>query len=323
MSLAQDRVMIFHPSENGRFIKKTAENSFYWTGEFIGEVSGMLNEIPSVKGNKLYYLSPANQYVILQKYDTKTHIIELIKRIYELPMIPYNLCYFKNKQYIMYSYTPFNEIEYTLWQRKKEEITDGERLLFFFHWMLGIKGKVIRAYTDCYSGGSVIMSNGKYSVIDYNNTDMTQAKINKYFGTYRSFQNTAMFFNRLEKIDAIRSVMNHENYWWFQEIERRIRGNVISQQPIPYSSTPQKSQTSYVLGISNFQYINNTDQSQIINDSLNAIPYHPTHNIQQNNNTNMEKKEEKIISNKHYSNETDIPISPNTRYALFQQPKNY
>ena len=117
--LTQDRVMIFHPSENGRFVKKTSDQCFQWTGEFIGEVSSMLNEIPAIKGNKLYYLSPVNQYVILQRYDTKTHIIELIKRIYSLPMIPYNLCYFNNKKYIMYSYTPFNEIEYILWQRKK------------------------------------------------------------------------------------------------------------------------------------------------------------------------------------------------------------
>lgn len=238
MALAQDRVMIFHPSENGRFIKSQADGYFQWTGDFIGEVSGILNAIPAVKGNKLYYLSPANQYVTLQKYDTKTHIIELIKRIYGLPMIPYNLCHFKNKKYIMYSYTPFNEIEYTLWQRKKNEINDVERRIFFFHWMLGVKGKIVRAYINGHSGDSVTMSNGKYSTIDYIATDMTQAKINKYFDNYRNFQNIGMFFNSIEKIDAIRGLMSQENYWWFQEMEKRIKGQVITQPSIPYAPTP-------------------------------------------------------------------------------------
>lgn len=297
--------MIFHPSENWRFVKKTNDCSFSWSGEFIGEVSELLNEIPAIKGNKLYYLSPANQYVILQRYDTKTHIIELIKRIYGLPMIPYNLCHFKNKQYIMYSYTPFNEIEYTLWKRKKDEITDSERLLFFFHWMLGVNGKIVRAYIDGHSGGSVTMSNGKYSPIDYKNTDMTQAKINKYFGTYRNFQNTSIFFNRLEKIDTIRSLMTYENYWWFQEIEFRIRGQVISQPSIPYPPTPQRDIP--IIGIDNFQ-LNSNNQSHNTTDFSQAIQYSST--VSEN------------IPPYGYLSESD-EISSKSHYTLFQHPIMY
>lgn len=355
MTLVADRVMIFHPSENGRFVKSQSSLPFIWNGEFIGEVSGMLNSIPAVKGNKLYYLSPANQYVILQRYDVKTHIIELVKRIYGLPMIPYNLCYFKNKQYIMYSYTPFNEIEYTLWQRKKEEINDSERLLFFFHWMLGIRGKIVRAYMDGHSGGSVIMSNGKYSAIDYSGTDMTQAKINKYFGTYRNFQNTGMYFNRADKIDAIRSLMTCENYWWFQEIDKRIRGDVISQQPLPYASTPSQifydqsgfqQQLSLQNQVTN-NFVTPSTMNQNTFDFDKAIPYI---DIKPDNIPSTPQKEEidnfptpnkniefddsiKTPTNHHFDNPIMAPfgyftdavksVSPNTRYSLFQRPDIY
>jgi hypothetical protein len=191
----------------------------------------------------------------------------------------------------MYSYTPFNEIEYTLWQRKKEEITDSERVIFFFHWMLGVKGKVVRAYMDGHGGGSVTLSNGKYSAIDFNKNDMSQAKINKYFDNYRSFQNTGMLFNVTEKIDSIRLLMTHENYWWFQEIERRIKGQVITQPSIPYAPTP-------------------TCQSPLPVQFINSTPNKNEHTSSQNN----------IGPPFNYFTNADISVSPNTRYSIFQQP---
>lgn len=338
MTLEADRVMIFHPYENNRFIKNHCESQFQWTGEFIGEVSGILNEIPALKGNKLYYLSPANQYVMLQRYDVKTHTIELIKRIYGLPMIPYNLCLFKNKQYIMYSYTPFNEIEYSLWRKKKEEITDGERYLFFFHWMLGVKGKIVRAHVDMFTGGSVIMSSGKYSAIDFVGTDMTQTKINKFFGDYRTFQNTGMFFNRLDKIDEIRNIISQQNYWWFQEIEKRIRGQVISQPSLPYAASPSVSSATSMT-FCNFNF--NPPQPQSIDDTP-AIPFVSERKEKREQNEDAEGEGVNTID--VTNNIVDVAeeggrgrgsfypifhvntyqeVSPDTRYSLFQQPTQY
>ena len=222
--MVNDRLMIFHPSENSKFIINNGHLDVNWNGEFIGEVSNFLNKLPSVRGTKLFVMYPSNRYVVLQKYDTKTHIIELIKRIYEMPMIPYVLCKFKNKDYIMYQYIPFNEIQYTLWKKKKDEITDEERVIFFLHWMLGVRGKFISAYhKDRY----ITLSNGKYSNIDYEKTEMKPATINKFFGTYRNFQRVALFFNDDEKMDAIRSLMTTENYWWFQEIQRRVISHIV------------------------------------------------------------------------------------------------
>lgn len=226
----QDRIMIFHPSENGRFVRNFCEHPFQWTGENIGDVTSFLNPIPAIKGNKLFFMNPANQYVILQKYDTLTHIIELIKRIYGMYMIPYNICIYKNKPHIMYSYTPFNEVEYSINRKKKEDITDDERKIFFFHWMLGIKGKTIKVYNydpnSGYNGTYIIMSNRKYSSIDYEKNKMSNAAAKRFFGNYHILYNNASFFNDESKLSLIRELMNDTNYWWFQEIERRIKQHV-------------------------------------------------------------------------------------------------
>lgn len=226
----QDRIMIFHPSENGRFVRNFCERPFQWTGENIGDVTSFLNQIPAIKGNKLFFMNPANQYVILQKYDTLTHLIELIKRIYGMYMIPYNICIYKNKLHMMYSYTPFNEIEYSINKKKKEDITEDERKIFFFHWMLGVKGKTIKVYNyDInlgYNGTYIIMSNRKYSSIDYDKNKMSDSAAKKFFGNYHILYNTALFFNDETKLGIIRELMNTDNYWWFQEIERRIKQHV-------------------------------------------------------------------------------------------------
>lgn len=222
-----DRIMIFHPSENGRFIRNFCECPFNWTGENIGDVTGYLNSIPALKGNKLFFMHPANQYVILQKYDVLTHLVELMKRIFGMNLVPYNICVYKNKPHIMYLYIPFNEMEYSMVRKKKEDITDEERKIFFFHWMLGVKGKIIKVYVhnskQGYDGSYIIASNRKYSSINYDANKLSDAAARKFYGNYQTMFNTAAFFNDSEKLGIIREYMNYENDWWYQEIERRIK----------------------------------------------------------------------------------------------------
>lgn len=226
----QDRIMIFHPSETNRFVRIFCDRPFQWTGENIGDVTNFLNPVPAIKGNKLFYLNPTNQYVILKKYETLTHIIELIKRIYEMYIIPYNICTYKNKLYIMYCYTPLNEMEYSINKKKKDEITETERKIFFFHWMLGVKGKTVKIYnydvTCGYNGTYIIVSNSKYSSIDYERNKLSDSAAKRFFGDYHILYNIAMFFNDETKLSAVRELINDDNYWWFQEIERRIKQHV-------------------------------------------------------------------------------------------------
>ena len=226
----QDRIMIFHPSENIRFIHNFQEYPFNWTGDNIGDVTDYLNPIPALKGNKLFYMYHANQYVILQKYDVLTHLVELMKRIFGMNLVPYNLCIYKNKSHIMYLYIPFNEIEYSMIKKKKEDITDEERRIFFFHWMLGIKGKIIKVYVNNSLNGSdgsyIIASNRKYTCINYEVNKLSDSAAKKFFGNYHTMFNTAAFFNDSEKLGTIREYMNYENDWWYQEIERRIKQHV-------------------------------------------------------------------------------------------------
>jgi hypothetical protein len=223
----QDRIMIFSPNENGRFIKRQTDTVFQWTGDFVGEIDYLINQIPAIKGTKLFQLYPANQYVILQRYDTRTHIIELIKRIYGLNIIPYNLCIYKKKKHIMYLYVPFNEIQYSLYKTKKDEVSDSERIIFFLHWMLGVKGKAVQVYINGTGSNSIIISCGKYSTVNYSNTQLTQGAINKFFGTYHTFQNMAAKFNDITKMDQVRALMTNDNYWWFEAIQDRIISTVV------------------------------------------------------------------------------------------------
>lgn len=216
--MQSDRRLIFHPCENGRFITNIQEECFRWTGEYIGDVTSSLNQLPAMKSAKLYIISPANQYVVLEKYDVKTHIINLIKRIYGMFTIPYNLCLYKKKQYIMYQYIPFVEIEYTAFRKKQEDINDDERRIIFLHWILGVKGKMLRIV----GGYNISLSHSKYSEIDYIKSNISSHTMDKFFGDYHSWYNTSLFFKDTDKINAIRNLMNESNYWWFQEIEKRI-----------------------------------------------------------------------------------------------------
>lgn len=220
----QDRCLIFHPSENGRFITNFNQNAFQWTGEFIGDVTNNLNELPALRGTKLFFIFPACQYVILEKYDTKTHLIHLIKRIYEMNIIPYNLCIYKKKQYFMYQYAPFNEMNYTAFKKNKSEITDDERKIFFLHWILGVKGKTlaVTSYDSNLGNKILIISHGKYSGIDYERNKPSTAAMDKFFGEYYILHSISAFFKNEEKIESIRLLMSNNNYWWFQEIEKRI-----------------------------------------------------------------------------------------------------
>lgn len=218
--------MIFHPKENGIFVRNFNEHPFKWSGEYIGDITNLVNKIPAVKGRKLFYASPANQYVILEKYDTKTHIIEMIKRVLCMYSVPYNICTYKKKNYFMYLYVPFNEIEYSYGRKKKEDITEEERKIFFLHYILGVKGKTVRIYVSSenngYNGDFIVLSNGRYSNVDYDRNTISSNAINKFFGDYQTFYNTSLFFKDDLKIDMIRNLMSQENYWWFQEIEKRI-----------------------------------------------------------------------------------------------------
>jgi hypothetical protein len=88
--------------------------------------------------------------------------------------------------------------------------------------MLGIKGKTVQVYLNGSYSNSISISCGRYSAINFTKTQIRQYDINKYFDTYNTFQNMAIKFNDLQKIDQIRMLMTDINYWWFDEIQNRI-----------------------------------------------------------------------------------------------------
>ena len=215
----KDGVLIFDPTYSVLFVKNNTNRIFEWTGEFIGDITNFTNKIPAMKGKNLFFFHPSNQYVILEKYETSTHIIEMIKRIYEFNMIPYNICLYRKKYYFMYQYIPFTEYEYSPNKKKKVDINDQERKIYILHWLLGVKGKVSRiTINDCY----ITISKGKYTKINYIKNDVSNASLQRYFIDYHHLYNIVSLFKDDLKLDKMRSLFSLENYWWFQEIEKRM-----------------------------------------------------------------------------------------------------
>lgn len=221
----KDGVMIFDPNYSVCFVKNTVDSYFEWTGNFIGDLTKSLNKVPALKRKNLFYLYPTQQYVILEKYDTKTHIVELIKQIYKLNMIPYNLCIYKKRHYFMYRYIPFSQTEYSPNKKKIDQINDDERKIFVLHWILGIKGKYTRIDIPSDKNnimGNITISKGKYTDINYEKNDFSSAAIHRYFYGLDHLKSIISEFKNEDDLEKIRCLFSQENYWWYQEIEKRL-----------------------------------------------------------------------------------------------------
>uniref|UniRef100_A0A6C0BEE0 Uncharacterized protein n=1 Tax=viral metagenome TaxID=1070528 RepID=A0A6C0BEE0_9ZZZZ len=213
-------LLIFDPNFSVLFVKNSSTKVFEWNGEFIGDITALINKIPAMKGRNLFYFYPMNQYFILQKYDPTTHIIEMIKRIYGFHMIPYNTCIYRKKSYFMYQYVPFNELEYSPYKKKSVDIIDDERKIYILHWLLGVKGKFSRIMIS--NSEHIFISKGKYTSINYEKNDVSSASLKRFFVDYTHLYNIVSTFREDIKIDKMRSLFTLENYWWFQEIEKRM-----------------------------------------------------------------------------------------------------
>lgn len=214
-----ERVLIFDPNYSMFFSSNFTQGSIQWTGDDIGDVTNILNKVPALKGKNMFCIQPSNQHILLEKYTTHTHIIETIKRIYQMDMIPYNICTYKKKKYIMYQYIPFNEYEYNPTKKKQFSINEIEKKLIAFHWILGVKGKIVLARS---SNGDVIMSKSKYSNVNYLANDIKPNILRKVFGDYNNFISYVNLFFDSNKLALISEVFSHETYKWFYEIKERI-----------------------------------------------------------------------------------------------------
>jgi len=218
-----DENLIFNPEYSSFFTKNCASLYLTLNGEYIGDITHQVNKIPSMKNTNLFYSGPSNQYVILQKYDIGTHIIECIKQIYNFNIVPYNICIYKNKKYILYDYIPFTQQEYSLNKKKYVEVTDQERRIFLLHWLLGIKGKISNYNMN---GINIVFSKGKYSKVDYDKNAMSNASLYRFFLDHDHLYIMLQFFKDDEKLNKIRLLFSDENYWWYQQIENKLESIV-------------------------------------------------------------------------------------------------
>jgi hypothetical protein len=209
----KEELLIFSPIHNEIFVKNYHSTKIAWNdGSHIGDIDKIVNPIPAKKGKKIFYLYPSNQYVILEKYNIITHYVEIIKSIYNLYSIPFNICTYKKKEYICYKYVPFCQFNQKL---NKKIITNDERIIHIFHWIIGMKGKISKIVT---TSGDIYISKGSY--IETNVFSKLQMK--RCFSDFKFFNDTLSIFKDEKKLYKVRNLLEDKNYSWFYDINKRL-----------------------------------------------------------------------------------------------------
>lgn len=217
--MQQDGMLVFHPSCNDMFIKNYCESKFVWNGSDIGEISSFVNRIPALKSKKIFYLFPAQQYISLEPYTVLNHYIECIKPIFGIRQIPFNICTYKSRKYIMYVSYPEYETIYSLMKKKPHEITDEERKIYLFHWILGVRGKYMRVRT---TSGYFYFSRASYGSVNLKRNDISKSAVRLLFGTLDVVRRNFNDYINEDNIYKLRCLLETHNYNWFYDINSRI-----------------------------------------------------------------------------------------------------
>lgn len=218
----QEGMLIFHTSCNNMFIKNQCGFMIIWNGEFIGEIKDYANKIPALQRKKLFLIYPANQYISLEPYTFINHYVECIKVILGMNCLPFNTCTYKGKQYIMYESYPEYDTIYSFSQKNSALITDEERKIYLFHWILGLRGKYMYRRT---SNGYYYYSRSSYGNFNPKRNEISKAAIKKIFGGVNGFdeiRRVLMLFLTKERMYNLRCFLEKHNYEWFYAINQRV-----------------------------------------------------------------------------------------------------
>lgn len=215
----EEFTLVFQHDFSMKFVTNHYSNSFSFDGSFVGEIKDFINKIPAIKSKRLFYVYPANFYITLEKYSVENHYIEYIKKFFNISTIPYNLCTYKGKMYIMYISYPQYEMTYRLLGKNAYDITEEERKIYLFHWLLGVRGKYMKVKSKT---GYLYYSRANYGKINKKRSEITKTAITKLFYGFDNIVNTMINLYNDNGYDKLRDLLQNQNYWWFYDIDVKL-----------------------------------------------------------------------------------------------------
>lgn len=196
------------------YVKKTGTANYDWNGTDVGSIDNISNKVSSTVPLKLYYCI-TGFYFTIEKYNTFYHCVEILKDIFEIPSNMYNLCTYKNKKYFISKCDADNQRPYRLVFSKN--ISDTERIVSIFHWIIGVKGKYW-LYEDEYK--KITFSRFPYHLTSSNDLYSSQQRImlpNKEIKI-----KMANIFISDKKLDLLKDFMSRDLRWWYLKIKKNL-----------------------------------------------------------------------------------------------------
>lgn len=210
--------MIMYVKNEKILIKNVKMSNFesFWNGQDVGNIDNLTNEIYILDK---YLVFHCDFYFVIEKYTILNHYVEILKYLFDIPMRPFNICTFRGLKYFMFPIDPNYESEIQVHKIKISEFTDEQRIIGIFHWIIGVKGKILEKYTD---NGSIYTSRGQY-ILDYFNNELKDLVIKKYLPTVEIKRHFYNFFSKTKKIQLISEFLSEHLLWsWYQTIIQRI-----------------------------------------------------------------------------------------------------
>jgi hypothetical protein len=217
-----DGIMVV-PSKfiHARFFNKFYHVSLLFNGSDINDVGFFSNNIPcKIKDKLFYYFDPikGSSYFMAKRYDETTHLIEQLKMIFGIISVPYDIGTVNGIKCFLYECYPEHEHEHNISNINPNILSDNERFLGIFHWLIGVKGKYwMRKYNEC----NMIYSIGPY-LVDDKKSELTKIGIKRFIPNIEYKRRLNLFFNTDLKKEQLCDLLFKNHYNWYMSIINRL-----------------------------------------------------------------------------------------------------
>lgn len=203
-------ILILSIDETKRIVKITNPLTLSWEYEYIGNMTSYLAKVPSIRGTKVYY-NVSGYYFFLETFNEISNLIVKMMEIYEIDVRNYNIVKMMSREYFIFECYPEEETIF-----KKRIFNEKEKTITIFHWLLGIKGRILIRRI----GGQIeTYSCGPY-VLDYEKTDFTDCEIRELFESKSEMRKYGEFFTK--NVENTRQLLA-KHYNWFLKINDRMK----------------------------------------------------------------------------------------------------
>lgn len=207
-------LLVLSIDETQRICKETSSIEITWNEEDKGNILKKLTKVPSISSTKIYYNSCGYYFFLEMINDISCSVLKLC-RIFDIPIRRFHTGTMRKKDYFMFECLP--EHENFIKIKLKEEIAEEVKLIAVFHWIIGVKGKILCRSTE----SEVEFFSCSPYILDYRKSDFSDSKFKKLVPD----RNTKISFGNFfySKIDRVENYLNKKSRWWFLEIYKRIK----------------------------------------------------------------------------------------------------